>query len=128
MLGSLNAYVGARMRPAPKFPQMGGAYASIKAKIDSRQAPREVIMREVNLHADPFPVPHPLDAGPELGTFHGVITMDPETDGSMWAPIGIRFSQDVLGCLTPPYKHIAYHQRNGNHWEKGHAGGHSHRT
>lgn len=120
VLGSLDAYALA-LGCAPRLPEISAkweqAYASpIKAeKVDPRQAPcKEVTMPSVNLHADPFPVPHwhPLDGGPELGTFHGLITMDPETG---WINVGTYRNQilapDVLGCLTPPYKHIAYHQR-----------------
>jgi UbiD family decarboxylase len=42
---------------------------------------KEVKTEEINLYEDPFPVPrwHVLDGGPYLGTFHLVITKDPES-------------------------------------------------
>jgi 2,5-furandicarboxylate decarboxylase 1 len=105
----------------PHLPEIakkwGNAFAGpIKAiEVNPKEAPcKEVKLKEVNLYADPFPVPrwHQLDAGPELGTFHGVITKDPETG---WINMGTYRNQiidkDKIGCLSPPYKHIAYHIR-----------------
>lgn len=56
---------------------------------------------EVNFYKDPFPTPrwHVLDGGPYLGTFHLVITKDPE---SGWINCGMYRNQilgkDQLGC------------------------------
>lgn len=96
------------------------AYAKpIKPKVVERKdAPcKEVIVDGVDLYKDPFPVPkwHALDAGPELGTLHCVITKDPETG---WINIGDYrneiFNKDTLGCyvLLIPYRHIRMH------WDK----------
>lgn len=69
---------------------------------------------DVNLYDDPFPVPtwHELDAGPELGTLHGVITKDPETG---WVNVGTYrneiMGETTLGCLVLPYRHIALNWR-----------------
>ena len=91
----------------------------IKAKVvDRAEAPcKEVIVseEEVDLYADPFPVPiwHYLDEGPYLGTLHAVITKDPETG---WINIGayrnMIFDKKNLGCFIPGYKHM------GMHWAK----------
>ncbi|MBI4464264.1 MAG: UbiD family decarboxylase, partial [Acidobacteria bacterium] len=91
----------------------------IKPTVVSRsQAPcKEVMVDKVDLLADPFPVPkwHPLDAGPELGTLHGVVTMDPETG---WTNVGNYrnqiFTSNQMGCyvLLIPYRHIRMH------WDK----------
>ncbi|MDP2934878.1 MAG: UbiD family decarboxylase [Dehalococcoidia bacterium] len=76
---------------------------------------KEVKTTSIDLFGDPFPIPiwHPLDAGPELGTFHAVITKDPETG---WINVGTYRNQilekDKLGCLVIPYRHI------GLHWHK----------
>jgi UbiD family decarboxylase len=73
---------------------------------------KEVKLDKIDLYRDPFPVPrwHPLDAGPELGTFYGCITKDPETG---WINIGTYrlqiLEKDKVGCLAPPYKHIIFH-------------------
>lgn len=60
---------------------------------------KEVKSEEVNLFEDPFPVPrwHVLDGGPYLGTFHLVISIDPE---SGWINCGM-YRNQILGkdCL-----------------------------
>lgn len=87
----------------------------IKPKIVERGPCQEVELAEVDLYAEPFPVPkwHYLDGGPELGTYHAVITKDPETG---WINCGTYRNQilerDILGSLTIPYRH------DGIHWEK----------
>lgn len=91
----------------------------IKPKIvNSNQAPcKEIIIEkdQVNLYADPFPVPtwHFHDPGPYLGTFHAIITRDPETG---WLNFGTYRNQildkNILGCLAAGYKHM------GMHWGK----------
>ena len=91
----------------------------IKPRVVSRSeaACKEVVLDTVNLFADPFPVPkwHELDAGPEIGTLHGVITQDPETG---WTNVGNYrnqiFTSDTMGCyvLLIPYRHIRMH------WDK----------
>ncbi len=92
------------------------AYADPVKPREVKDAPcKEVIRRDVDLHADPFPVPrwHPLDRGAELGTLHGVITKDPD---SGWINFGTYrneiLDRDKLGCLVIPYRHI------GLHWAK----------
>lgn len=78
---------------------------------------KEVVLDGVNLFEDPFPVPkwHPLDAGPELGTLHTVITQDPETG---WINCGTYRCQimdpKTLGCyvIFAPYRHVRIH------WDK----------
>jgi UbiD family decarboxylase len=56
---------------------------------------KEVISEEINLYEDPFPVPrwHVLDGGPYLGTFHLVISKDPE---SGWNNCGM-YRNQILG-------------------------------
>lgn len=96
------------------------AYAQpIKPRLVSRnQAPcKEVVLDYVDLFGEPFPVPkwHELDAGPELGTLHAVITRDPETG---WINVGNYrnqiFNSTEMGCyvLAIPPRHIRLH------WEK----------
>ncbi|MBI2848618.1 MAG: UbiD family decarboxylase [Chloroflexi bacterium] len=76
---------------------------------------KEVRMERVNLWADPFPIPlwHHLDGGPFLGTFHVIVTKDPETG---WLNCGTYrnqiFTGDKLGCTILPSRHI------GQHWQK----------
>jgi UbiD family decarboxylase len=78
---------------------------------------KEVVIDEnrVDLYSDPFPVPtwHYHDPGPYLGTFHAVITKDPETG---WTNFGAYRNQildkNVLGCLAAGYRHM------GMHWAK----------
>lgn len=91
----------------------------IKPKIvDRTEAPcKEIVIEEgdVDLFKDPFPVPiwHYLDAGPEIGTLHAVISQDPETG---WINFGAYRNQilakDIVGCLVPGYRHI------GMQWAK----------
>ncbi|MEI9478354.1 MAG: UbiD family decarboxylase [Deltaproteobacteria bacterium] len=91
----------------------------VKPKIVDRKEAlcKEVVIDEGNIdfYADPFPVPtwHHLDGGPYLGTFHAVITKDPETG---WTNFGayrnMILDKKNLGCLVPGYKHI------GMHWAK----------
>ncbi len=92
------------------------AYDNPIKPVKVQQAPcKEVKTTDIDLFRDPFPVPvwHPLDAGPELGTFHAVITKDPETG---WTNLGTYRNQilekDKLGCLVIPYRHV------GLHWHK----------
>jgi UbiD family decarboxylase len=94
------------------------AYAHpIKPEVVAKAPCKEVVLSEVDLYADPFPIPkwHALDAGPELGTLHGVITQDPETG---WINVGDYrneiFTKDTVGCyvLIIPYRHIRMH------WDK----------
>jgi UbiD family decarboxylase len=96
------------------------AYASpIKYEVVSRSdAPcKEIVVDHPDLFADPFPVPkwHRLDGGCELGTLHGVVSMDPETG---WINVGNYrdeiFDSTHMGCyvVEVPYRHI--HQ----HWDK----------
>lgn len=56
---------------------------------------KEVTSEEINLYEDPFPVPrwHVLDGGPYLGTFHLVISKDPE---SGWINCGM-YRNQILG-------------------------------
>ncbi len=86
--------------------------------VSSAEAPcKEVVIDDPDLYADPFPVPkwHPKDGGPEIGTLHGVISMDPETgwinSGNYRCQI---FNSKVSGCYVVdiPYRHI--HQN----WDK----------
>src|ERR1035437_5691280 len=91
----------------------------IKYKVVSHsEAPcKEVVIDDPDLYGEPFPVPkwHHLDAGPELGTLHGVVTMDPDTG---WINVGNYrgqiFDSKHLGCyvLVMPYRHIH------SHWDK----------
>ncbi|HWP85951.1 MAG TPA: UbiD family decarboxylase [Terriglobia bacterium] len=96
------------------------AYSSpIQYEIVPRSAApcKEVVIDRPDLFADPFPVPkwHPLDGGYEIGTLHGVISMDPETG---WINVGNYrneiFNSTTMGCyvVEVPYRHI--HQ----HWDK----------
>jgi UbiD family decarboxylase len=71
---------------------------------------KEVKLEEVNLYEDPFPVPrwHVLDGGPYLGTFHLVISKDPEIG---WINCGMYRGQilgkDRLGCqIVNPGQHL----------------------
>jgi len=96
------------------------AYAHpIKAQsVPRSEAPcKEVVIDDPDLFKDPFPVPkwHDLDAGPEIGTLHGVVTMDPDTG---WINVGNYrnqiFDSKTMGCyvLEIPYRHIHMH------WDK----------
>lgn len=87
-------------------------------KVDRSEAPCKQILigeDEVDLFADPFPVPiwHYRDGGPYLGTWHAVITQDPETG---WTNFGAYRNQILdknnLGCLAAGYRHM------GMHWAK----------
>ena len=103
--------IGARWKQAYAHP--------IKYHVISREeaACKEVVIDSPDLFADPFPVPkwHELDGGCELGTLHGVVTMDPETG---WINVGNYrdeiFDSRNMGCyvVEVPYRHI--HQ----HWDK----------
>ena len=91
----------------------------VKSKVVSRNQAlcKEVVIDNPDLYGEPFPVPkwHHLDRGPELGTLHGVVTMDPETG---WINVGNYrnqiFDAKHLGCyvLLMPYRHIRMH------WDK----------
>lgn len=91
----------------------------IKPRVVARsEAPcKEVVLDRVDLYGEPFPVPkwHELDAGPELGTLHAVITQDPETG---WTNVGNYrnqiFTATEMGCyvLESPPRHIRLQ------WEK----------
>jgi UbiD family decarboxylase len=56
---------------------------------------KEVKSDQINLYEDPFPVPrwHVLDGGPYLGTFHLVISKDPE---NRWINCGM-YRNQILG-------------------------------
>lgn len=82
----------------------------IKPVLVERGPCKEVKLEEVNLYEDPFPVPrwHVLDGGPYLGTFHLVISKDPE---SGWINCGMYRNQilgkDRLGChIANPSQHL----------------------
>jgi len=91
----------------------------IKYKVVSRsEAPcKEVTLDDPDLYGEPFPVPkwHHLDAGPELATLHGVVTMDPDTG---WINVGNYrgqiFDSKRFGCylVQTPYRHARMH------WDK----------
>ncbi|MBI2848621.1 MAG: UbiD family decarboxylase [Chloroflexi bacterium] len=92
------------------------AYDSPIKPIKVGSAPcKEVRMEKINLLADPFPVPlwHHLDSGPFLGTFHTIITEDPETG---WINCGTYrseiFTEDEMGCAVSEYRHLSLH------WQK----------
>jgi len=85
----------------------------IQPKIVNDAPCKEVKLDKIDLYEDPFPVPqwHLLDAGPELGTFHTVITRGPETKcmncGMYRSQI---LEKDLLGILfSTPQRHIALH-------------------
>jgi 2,5-furandicarboxylate decarboxylase 1 len=104
-------------------PEVGGiaerwhrAYAEPVAPVEVSAAPcKEVILEDVDLCRDPFPVPrwHHRDGRYMLGTFHTVITRDPETG---WINLGTYrsaiFEPRVLGCAFQPRRHI------WQHWDK----------
>jgi UbiD family decarboxylase len=79
-----------------------------------RNAPcKEIQLNKINLFDDPFPVPkwHFLDGGPELGTFHSVITRGPKTEcvnsGMYRNEI---LDKNLLGILfSTPNRHAALH-------------------
>lgn len=82
-------------------------------EVPAADAPvKENLTTDVDLYDDPFPVPkwHELDAGPELGTLHAVITKHPETG---WVNVGTYRNEimdsTTLGCLVIPYRHIGLH-------------------
>ncbi|MBI2954300.1 MAG: UbiD family decarboxylase [Chloroflexi bacterium] len=92
------------------------AYSNPIKPVQVQNAPcKEVKAVDIDLLRDPFPVPiwHPLDAGPELGTLHAVITKDPETG---WTNLGTYrneiFNKNTVGCYVAPNRHI------GLHWHK----------
>jgi phenyl-phosphate phosphatase/carboxylase subunit beta len=93
------------------------AYAKpIKYDVVERSAApcKEVVIDQPDLLADPFPVPkwHHLDGGCELGTLHGVVSMDPDTG---WINVGTYrneiFDSKRMGCyvVEVPYRHIHQH-------------------
>lgn len=82
-------------------------------EVARKDAPcKEVELTDIDLYGEPFPVPkwHPLDGGPEIGTLHAVITMDPE---SGWINVGTYrneiFTKDTIGCYVLPNRHDALH-------------------
>lgn len=91
----------------------------IKYQVVSRSAApcKEVVIENPDLYGEPFPVPkwHHLDAGPELATLHGVITMDPD---SGWINMGNYrgqiFDSKRFGCylVSIPIRHAKMH------WDK----------
>ena len=88
----------------------------IKYEVVPRSAApcKEVVIDNPDLFADPFPVPkwHHLDGGLEIGTLHGVVSMDPETG---WINVGTYrneiFDSKTMGCyvVEVPYRHIHQH-------------------
>ncbi len=119
VLGSLQRYalaLGVPPKTSAFVEVWRNAYDNPVKPIKVHHAPcKEVKTTGIDLYKDPFPVPvwHPLDRGPELGTFHAVITKDPETG---WINLGTYrneiLDKDKLGCLVIPYRHI------GLHWHK----------
>ena len=80
-------------------------------KIIANAPCKEVKLEKVDLYQDPFPVPkwHPLDAGPELGTLHAVMSKGRKTS---FVNCGMYrneiLGKDILGLnLSNPQRHIA---------------------
>lgn len=103
-------------------PQLPAVYERWWAALENPVPPKivaaapcqEVELDGVNLFSDPFPVPrwHALDGGPELGTFHAVISRGP--DGSLNCGMYRNqiFDRETLGIhIATPTRHI------GRHWE-----------
>ena len=108
----------------PSNDAIGAKWAEAYAKplryraVSRKEAPcKEVVIDNPDLTAKPFPVPkwHPLDAGAELGTLHGVISLDPDTG---WINSGTYrcqiFDSKNIGCAVPPIPHRHIHE----HWDK----------
>jgi 2,5-furandicarboxylate decarboxylase 1 len=92
------------------------AYASPLSPERVSSAPCQEVVREtVDFFEDPFPVPrwHHRDGRYMLGTFHGVITQDPDTG---WINVGTYrsaiYEPNILGCAFEARKHI------WQHWNK----------
>ena len=92
---------------------------TVRPKIVMSAPCKEVISREIDLFKDPFPAPkwHQLDGGPELGTFHAVITKGPETnDMNCGMYRNEILEKDALGLhMTNQMRHIALHWQQ---WKK----------
>jgi UbiD family decarboxylase len=119
VLGTMRQYAAA-LGVQPDIHQLAErwrtAYQSPIAPRVVQNAPcKEVVTSTIDLTGEPFPVPlwHKLDAGRELGTFHAVISADPDTG---WHNLGAYRNQilerDKLGCNFTMYRHI------GRHWLK----------
>lgn len=92
------------------------AYASPVPPREVSEAPcKDVVIQDVDFFKDPFPVPrwHHLDGKYMLGTYHAVITQDPETG---WINMGTYrsaiFAPSILGCSSSPRRHL------WQHWNK----------
>jgi 4-hydroxy-3-polyprenylbenzoate decarboxylase len=92
------------------------AYAQPLTPVEVGSAPCKQVVRDVvDFERDPFPVPrwHPLDGRYMLGTYHGVISQDPDTG---WVNVGTYrsavYGPDTLGCAFDSRKHI------WQHWNK----------
>jgi UbiD family decarboxylase len=103
-------------------PQVPAVYEKWLAAVENPVPPKivaaapcqEIELDGVNLFSDPFPVPrwHARDGGPELGTFHSVITRGP--DGSLNCGMYRNqiFDRETLGIyIASAERHI------GRHWE-----------
>jgi UbiD family decarboxylase len=89
------------------------AYAEPVPPREVSSAPCKEVMRgDVNFWADPFSVPrwHHLDGKYMLGTYHTVITRDPETG---WTNLGTYrnaiFEPSILGIAFDPRRHGWHH-------------------
>jgi UbiD family decarboxylase len=86
----------------------------VKPVVVSSAPCQEVVLKEVDLWSDPFPVPrwHKLDGGYYLGTLATLVSRDPETG---WTNCGVYrhqiFEKDKLGVLVVPNHHLAFHLR-----------------
>ncbi len=92
------------------------AYACpVSPRETTKASCKEVILRDVDFFKDPFPIPrwHHLDGKYMLGTYHAVITQDPETG---WINLGTYrnaiFEPNILGCASSPRRHL------WQHWSK----------
>ncbi len=92
------------------------AYACPVSPREVSEAPcKDVVIRDVDFFKDPFPIPrwHHLDGKYMLGTYHAVITQDPETG---WINMGTYrsaiFEPNILGCSSSPRRHL------WQHWNK----------
>ncbi|HLY65792.1 MAG TPA: UbiD family decarboxylase [Chloroflexota bacterium] len=89
------------------------AYSAPVEPVVVSDAPcREVVVEHVDYCRDPFPIPrwHASDARYMLGTYHAVISQDPD---SSWVNLGTYRSAilepDILGIAFAPRRHIWHH-------------------
>ncbi|MGH7845639.1 MAG: UbiD family decarboxylase [Candidatus Binatia bacterium] len=81
----------------------------VKPTLVSAGPCKEVILRgrEVDLSKFPVPLIHGGDGGRYIGTWHAVVTKDPDSDWVNWGMYRLMIhDRNSLGCLFPLQQHI----------------------